>query len=411
MPRDGNTPTDEGVVSIELGVSRRDLMKQMSAAGLAGGIASLAGCSALRQEPEAVAQENQATAGGNDGELPAGLRVPLVPPPTANEMDLSNPQETEREMVFVTHVVDEFMQTAIVGMNDGLHRNGWTGEFVGPAQHDESEQVEILRTTINRLQSGRDVVATTILDRDQYDRPITEAFENNIPVVGFNTSVYAGEYTEMIEEFDNYIPYVGQEFVSAGVSVGQTAIERAQEMLGDGEEIVALPTIIVPGHPALSRRVEGVRMALEAAENVTVLETLNTGTDASEAISRIGDRYRSQPDLNMIIGTAAVDTAAGGRLVESQGLEGEMLVAGFDTPEATVNGIRNGTIEFTVGQDPYSQGYLSTQIAWEYMERGIPMKDYNTGVSIIDESNIDFVEQRDGSMPDLRNWQDENYSI
>lgn len=411
MPRDGNSPTDEGVVSIELGVSRRDLMKQMSAAGLAGGLTALAGCSALRQEQEVAAEGNQQASAASEDELPPALRVPLVPPPTTGEMDLSSPQEVERQMVFVTHIVDEFMQTIIVGMNDGLHRNGWTGEFIGPTNHDEAEQIEILRTTLGRLQGGRDVVATTILDKDQYNRPITEAFENDIPVVSFNTSVYAGEYTEMMEQFDNYIPYVGQEFVSAGVAVGQTAIERARELLGDDAEIVATPTISVPGHPALEQRAEGVEMALDAAENVTLLETLNSGTDAAEAISRVQDRYRAQPDLNMIIGTGAVDTAAGGRLVEGQGLEDEMIVAGFDTPETTLNGIRQGTIEFTAGQDPYSQGYVSTQIAWEYMDRGIPMKDYNTGVSIIDESNIDFVEQRDGSMPELQNWQDENYSV
>lgn len=413
MARGRNNPGDDGVVSIELGVSRRKLMKQLSAVGLAGGAAALAGCNRLRNSPSNQQDNGGGTqnSGGSEQELPPALRVPLVPPPTADQMDLSNPQDGERQMVFVTHVVDEFMQGIIAGVNDGLHKNGWTGEFVGPSQHDEQEQIEILRTTINRLEDGRDVVATSILDENQYDRPINEAFDSNIPVVSFNTNVYSGDFTGMMEEFGNYIPYVGQEFVSAGVAVGQTAIERAQEKLGGDQELVALPGIIVPGHPALEQRVEGVRMALDAHENVRVLETLNTGSDQGEAISRINDRYQANPELNMIIGTAAVDTAAGGRLVENEGLQDEMVVAGFDTPATTIDGIRNGTIDFSVGQDPYSQGYISTQIPWEYMERGIPMKDYNTGVSIIDQNNIDFVERRDGSIPDLIDWQDQNYSV
>jgi hypothetical protein len=45
------------------------------------------------------------------------------------------------------------------------------------------------------------------------------------------------------------------------------------------------------------------------------------------------------------------------------------------------------------------------------MDRGIPMKDYNTGVSIIDADNIDFVERRDGSIPALINYQEQNYSV
>jgi ABC-type sugar transport system substrate-binding protein len=414
MGRGNGDPSNDGVVSIELGVSRRKLLQQLSAAGLAGGAVALAGCNSLRGEPSDQPAENGTpdnSGGGSDDELPPALRVPLVPPPSADEMDLSNPEDGEREMVFVTHVVDEFMQGIIAGVNDGLHKNGWTGEFVGPTQHDEQEQIEILRTTIDRLESGRDVVATTVLSRDQYNRPIREAFENDIPVVSFNTNVYSGQYTEMMDEFGNYIPYVGQEFVSAGVAVGQTAVERAREKLGEDQELVALPNIIVPGHPALEQRVEGVRMALEAADNVRVLETLNTGSDQGEAISRINDRYQANPDLNIIVGTAAVDTAAGGRLVENEGLQDEMIVAGFDTPATTIDGIRQGTIDFSVGQDPYSQGYISTQLAWEYMDRGIPMKDYNTGVSIIDEENIDFVERRDGAIPDLIDYQEENYSV
>jgi hypothetical protein len=39
------------------------------------------------------------------------------------------------------------------------------------------------------------------------------------------------------------------------------------------------------------------------------------------------------------------------------------------------------------------------------------MKDYNTGIAVIDESNIEFVAKRNGAIPDLINWQDDNYSL
>lgn len=414
MVTDGNDSGDGGTISIELGVSRRKLMKQLSAVGLAAGSAGLAGCtSSLRKDqPTKTPQQSQGSgSGGTKDSLPSALRVPLTPPPTADSMDLSNPKDEQRNMVFVTHVVNEFFQPAIAGMNDGLHRNGWKGQFIGPSSHDPAKQVEMLRTTISRLKSGRDVIATTVLDREQYKRPLKEAANKNIPVVGYNTSVYAGEYNEMMKNFGNYIPYVGQEFVSAGVAAGLTAYERAQKQLGKDEKLVVQPAIIVPGHPALQGRVNGIRQALEAQENTKVLETLDTSTDLSKAISRVQDAYSANPDMNVILGTGDVDTAAGGRLVEDKGLKGEMIVGGFDLPEATRSGIKKGTIEFTAGQDPYSQGFMSTQLAWGYMERGVPMKDYNTGITVIDESNIEFAEKRDGAIPQLQNWQKKNYSV
>lgn len=416
MPKDSSNLDDEDVVSIELGVSRRNLMKQLSAAGLAGGAAALAGCSLRDGEPEQTEPPGSGNGNGSSGNggsgdaLPPALRVPIVPPPTADEMDLSNPRNAEREMVFIGIVVDEFQQTIIAGLNDGLHNIGWTGQFIAPQQHDTNGQIELLRSTVGRLDPG-DVVALPILDEDQYEDPIQEALESGIGVIGSNTNVFSGRTDEMLDRFGQYIPYVGQQFIPAGVAITQEAIRRARERIGEDEEIVALPTIIAPGSWALQRRVEGCRMALEAADNVRLLETLNTGEDLSQAISRIQDSYRANPDINLITCTAAVDTGAAGRFVENEGVEDEMVAVGFDTTPSIIEGIQNGTIEATADQDGFSQGYIAAQLAWEYMERGVPMKDYNTGVAVVDDSNIDFVASRDGAVSDLINWQEENYDV
>lgn len=413
MPSEGSPDSEDDLISIDLGVSRRKLMKQLSAAGLVGG---LAGCSSMRSSGQSTPSNGGGTAnesgnGGGEGELPTALRVPLNPPPTADSMNLSSPSHEQRRMVFVTHVVDEFMTGIIVGMNDGLHNLGWKGEFVGPSSHDPAQQVETLNTTISRLRSGRDAIATSILNRDQYTQPINNALDNNIPVASFNTNIFSGEYTEMMDVFGNYIPYVGQNFVEAGVAVGLTGYERAKSILGEDTQIVAQPTTSAPGHPALSARAEGIRMALQAQDDAEVLETLNVSGDQSQAINRVDTQYRSNPDINLILGTALQGAIAGRRLVENKGLKGEMVVGGFDLPEPTLEGIKKGTIEFTAGQDPYSQGNMPVQMMWQYMERGIPMKDFNTGISVIDDENIDFAMQRSGSWGNLQEWQNSNYSL
>jgi len=416
--RDGNAPEHgDEIVSIDLGVSRRNLMKQMSAVGIAGGLSALAGCGGLRSDSQTPTESadgesgdgsgGQSDGGGGSDSLPTALRVPLVPPPTADTMDLANPTHEERQMVFVTHVVDEFMTGIIVGMNDALNNVGWTGEFIGPSSHDPAQQIETLNTTISRLNNGEDAIATSILNKDQYTGPIQNAIDNDIPVASFNTSVYSGQYSEMMDTFGTVIPYVGQKFIEAGVAVGQTGYERATEKV-DGE-IVALPTTSAPDHPALSARAEGIRMALEAQDNVTVLDTLNVSGDLSQAINRVDTKYSSTPDINLILGTALQGAIAGGRLVENNSLQDEMTVGGFDLPGPTLDGIEKGTIDFTAGQDPYSQGNMPVNMMWNYMERGIPMKDFNTGISVIDESNLDFARRRSGSWGDLQSWQDNNY--
>lgn len=408
---------DDDIISIELGVSRRKLMRQLGAAGMATSMASLAGCSGLLQEEGDDDAAGDGTGddgnggGGDDGDdIPSFTRVPLVPPPTADELDLTNPQDPQRRMDFVVHhAANEFFVPVVAGMNDGLHKLGWSGEFIGPTDDDQERQVEILQTKVGELQGQRDVLATSIMDAESYVSPVEQAYENDLAVVCYNTIVDEWDFSFMMEQFGNVVPYVGQQAFPAGNAVGVTAYEKAQEMFGEDEALTVLPCIAVPGHPALQARTDGFVNSIGAQENVEMLEQLDISTDVSQATSRVADAYSANTDINVILGSGFWGPAAAAALMENQDLQGELVVGGFDLPESTIDGIQNGTITFTVGQDPYSQGYISTQLAYEYMDRGIPMKDYITGVSIIDENNIEFAAQRDGAMADLVSWQADNY--
>lgn len=426
---DNDSNTDgKDIVSIELGVSRRDLMKQLGGLGLTGGFVGFAGCNTVRDSstttnPQQTVGTDQGGAGGDGtdnqanqengsgsmgSEIPPFQRVPLTPPPTADEIDYADPADPEREVAFVTHnATNQVFVPAIAMMNDAMNHFGWTGEFTGPTGNNQSKQVEILNTKVETLGAG-DVLATTVLDPEAYMSPVKTAVENDIAVTQWNTTVGGWDYDFMIENFGLVIPYVGQTHFPAGNAVGVTAYEKAEEQL-EADEYVVLATTGVPGHPALQARNEGIRNALARHDNVSVLNLLDVSTDSSQAITRVNDRYNANPDINIILGSGFWAPAAASSLVEDEGLQGEMIVGGFDLPESTLQGIQNGTITFTVGQDPYSQGYITTQLAYEYMDRGIPMKDYITGVSIIDESNIDFASQRSSAWDELVDFQNQNF--
>lgn len=420
---------DDDVVSIELGVSRRKLLKQLSAAGLVSGLSGLAGCSSLRNTQstgtstdtsdsstnddvsnDGNQNQSDGDGGGGGSSIPSFMRVPLIPPPTADQMDLSNPSDATRRMDFVTHNgTNQFFTPVIAGMNDALNKLGWEGEFTGPTGNNQSKQVEIMNTRIDAMQGGRDILGTTILDSESYARPVSRAIENDIPVVQYNTTVDAWDFNTMMDRFGQVLPYVGQQAFPAGNAVGITAFEKAREQFGQDTELTVLPCIGVPGHPALQARTDGFVNSIGAQSNVTMLEQLDVSTDVAQATTRVQDAYNANQDINVILGSGFWGPAAGSALVENQGLEDEIIIGGFDLPESTLQGIRNGTITFTVGQDPYSQGFMSAQLAYAYMDRGMPMKNYITGVSIIDESNIQFASQRSGSWPNLVDFQNNNF--
>jgi ABC-type sugar transport system substrate-binding protein len=419
----------DDVAVIELGVSRRNLLQQLGTLGMLGGMSGLAGCGGLRQGatesptaspsgPADTAAKTGATEGGTENteqadqsaEIPPFTRVPLVPPPTADQMNLEAPEDPERRMDFAVHnATNQFFTPVIAGMNDGLNKLGWQGEMVGPTGNNQARQVEIMNTRIDALQSSRDVLATTVLDAEAYSFPVEQALDNDIPVLQWNTTVDAWDFEFMMDRFGQVLPYIGQRAFPAGNAVGITAYEKALETFGSDAELTVLPCIAVPGHPALQARTDGFVNSIGAQENVTMLDELDVSTDVSQATSRVNDAYNANTDINVILGSGFWGPAAASSLVQNEGLQGEMIVGGFDLPESTLQGILDGTITFTVGQDPYSQGYVTTQLAFEYMDRGIPMKDYITGVSVIDESNIEFANRRSSKWDELVDFQDQNY--
>jgi ABC-type sugar transport system substrate-binding protein len=283
--------------------------------------------------------------------------------------------------------------------------------MLAPNGYGGTRQVEILNTTIDTLESGRDVIGSTIMGSEAYADPVNKALDNDIMFFQWNTTTLDWTPEEMRSRFGRTLPYVGQRAYPAGAAVGVTALEKADELIPD-QELVVQPTLAVPGHPALENRTRGIRAAFEQSDrDVTLLDTLDIGQDISEATSRITDAYNANDGLNVVVGSGFWGPNAASSLIDNEGLQGEFVNGGFDLVESTIDAIRNGTVTFTVGQDPYSQGYVPVQLAFEYMDRGIPPKNYITGVEVIDESSIDFADQRSSAWPDLVNWQEQNYNV
>jgi len=421
--------TDSGdgkeVVSIELGVSRRDLMKQLGALGLAGGVAGFAGCNSIRdastttKSGESVvtnqrtddqqtndqgtnaATDQNGSGGSQSSEIPPFQRVPLTPPPTADQIDYADPTDPEREVAFVTHnATNQVFVPAIAMMNDAMNHFGWTGEFVGPTGNSQSKQVEIMTTKVQTMSAG-DVLATTVLDPSAYKPPVQTAVEKGMAVTQWNTTVGDWDYDFMIENFGMVLPYVGQTHFPAGNAVGVTAYEKAQEQL-DADQYVVLPTTGVPGHPALQARNDGIRNALSQQENVEVLNLLDVSTDSAQAITRVNDRFKANPDINVILGSGFWGPTAGARLMENEGMNrDQMLVGGFDFTTPVLNGIKNDQVSFSVGQDYPAQGYIPLMLAYRWLDRGAPMKDFITGITIVDDTNVEFALKRAKGWSDL----------
>lgn len=415
----------DDVVSIKLGVSRRDLMKQITAIGAVG---SLAGCASLTQSgnensasgssgSSGGSQSGSTGSGGESSDIPDMPFVDYSAPPTDGQVDFSEPTDPERRMDFVIHDASiEFFLVTVVGMNDAMHQLGWTGEFIGPTENNETTQLEFLQNKINELEGGRDALATSVLSRDSYVDPIKNAIDEGIPVVNYNTTVdWSREF--MFDTFGTHIPYVGQPDFPSGNAVGKAAFEIAQQKLDEGTDLVFQPCIEVPGHPALQTRIDGVINYLQSRAEVNVREPLDVTTDVGEARSRIGDALDANPGINIVIGTFSPALAAAARIGQARGITDEIVIGGFDNTPITYEQVQAGNADFTTTQDPYAQGYMPPHLAFKYLDRGAAMKSYETDIAILTRgeyglartSPIEYGARHIQELRKLMQWQQQNY--
>ena len=392
-------PLGDDVIDIKAGtgVSRRDVMKQITAALGTGALASLAGCGGLGgngtpTEIDTNEPQSQSDGGGGNGDVPNYQLVDLTPPPTTLDYQSEPPS---RSITMVTHDAStSFVVPIIAGLHDAARQLGWEANFTGPTSGaDVNRQVEIIESAID---SGVDAIATTIIDENAYDQAISRAFEEDTPVVSYNTNPLNRD--QMRDKFGRALAYTGQGQVGAGYVCGLALLER----LPDDATTVTIGTCC-PGASFSENRSAGMEMAIEQNSDLELTNMIELTTQASEGVTAVENHVTSNPDVDGIIGTDAFTWFIGDAL-ENQGMEDDIVGGGFDLTGETLEHISNDVLKFTVGQDPYSQGYVPTNQMFQYLDRGIPPKNYPTGAEVIDTENIEFARKR-SDWGTLREWQ------
>jgi len=102
-----------------------------------------------------------------------------------------------------------------------------------------------------------------------------------------------------------------------------------------------------------------------------------------------------------VIGLWSYNGPAIAAAIDALGKKGKVLAAVFDEEDGTLNGIANDTVQVTVVQKPFQFGYLSAKWMHELATKGEtakaslpPTKVIDTGVEIIDKSNVATFKQK-----------------
>jgi ABC-type sugar transport system substrate-binding protein len=265
---------------------------------------------------------------------------------------------------FVTHVLgNPFIQSIIDAAQFAAEDLGVELEVQGPAGGSPEEQIALIQGFQN---AGVDGIATSV-PGSTLAAPINEIVAAGTPVVQFNlldTGVDA--------------PYVGEKSVESGRILGRAVLD----ILG-GNEASGLVIIgnCFPGFPVLENRSKGVQEALADAPGIEVDADNDVTVDPVTNYAAWEALLTANPDAVALIGLCAPDLASLGPL-QAANPDIDFVAGGYDLTADNLAALEAGTVDVSIGQTPFVQGYLPVKMLYDTI----------TGATDVDLSQGGFID-------------------
>jgi ribose transport system substrate-binding protein len=182
------------------------------------------------------------------------------------------------------------------------------------------------------------------------------------------------------------ISYIGSSNVELGKNAGQLILKA----LPEGGKCMGF--VGLPGADNARERIEGVKEVLKGSK-VELVDVRGDDIDQTRAKRNVEDTLAAMPDVTCMVGFYSYNTPRIYEVLKESGKLGQIKVIGFDEDAITLGGVREGTIEGTVVQNPYEWGYQGMKLMAKYLEgdkSGIPADGLIiVPGQVIDKANVD----------------------
>jgi simple sugar transport system substrate-binding protein/ribose transport system substrate-binding protein len=269
-------------------------------------------------------------------------------------------------------VSNEFAPFIRKGVEQAQAADGVKVRFVGPVGADADGQIN----EIESLMDTMDGLAISSVSSDALAPLIDRVIAAGIPVVTYNTD----------NAQSKRLVFAGQDLVQSGREAG-----KLMAKVLDGKGKVIITTIDAAAQWSLDRE-KGAREALAATPGITVVQTVNTGTDPQKIYAAIENAMLANPDVTGILSLECCSTPAAGSWVDRNKKTGQVKVVGFDLVDQTVQLVSSGAIQATIDQAPEKQGYEAVDLLVKFL-KGQPIDNVDTGVGIYTKENIGSVKK------------------
>ena len=289
------------------------------------------------------------------------------------------PSTPKWKFVFVNHVTtNPFFTPTQYGAQDACALLNCEFQWTGSKDSIVAEMVNATKTAISAKADG---IALAVVDKDAFKAPVDEALAAGIPVVSYNADGAKDD------PGTSRLSYIGQGLYDSGFQLGQRAIASGLES-GDVVGFIA-----TPGALNIQPRIDGASDAIKQSGKSLKFTPVGTNADVTKGLSIIDAYAQGHPDLAGMLAVDAGSTQSVGQVVQKYKMRDKNLkvAGGFDLVPETLNAIKGGSLDYTIDQQPYLQGFLPVLYLYMYKLSGglVFPSETNTGLLFVTKDNVD----------------------
>jgi ribose transport system substrate-binding protein len=282
----------------------------------------------------------------------------------------------KKELVFVVNGASDFWKLAEAGVKKAqTELPNYDLEFKYPEQAAAAIQQRLMDDLVA---AGADAIMVSAVD----PKTSTEALNR----IGSQVPLFT---TDSDAPASNRVAYIGSSNTDAGKQAGEIALKA----LPNGGKCIGFVGLL--GADNARERIEGMKAAL-AGSKVELVDVRGDDIDQTRAKRNVEDALAANPDVPCLVGFYSYNTPRIYEVLKESGKLGQIKVIGFDEDPITLGGVREGTIEGTVVQQPYEWGYQGMKLMAKYLEGDKSMIPANKlliiPTKVIDKANVDAFE-------------------
>src|ERR1700678_227884 len=293
-------------------------------------------------------------------------------------------EKSEHYFLIATNINLTYWQSAHEGFTRAAAEYGVSEEIRGPEAFTPTIEVDEFRAAVARKPAG---ILVSVADPSLMGPEINKAIAAGIPVITVDSDAPDSQR----------LYFIGTNNLEAGRLGGQRV---TAELNGKGNVVF----FTMPGQPNLEERLKGYKDAFSAYPGIKIVEVFDMKGESGTAMDKANE-YLARTGASKIDAFICLEASAGkdvGEAFKRNKVQGTLLMA-MDVDRATLDLVKDGTIQATISQKPYTMALLGLKALDDIHH--YPLKPLNrvyeldpmsllpafvdTGVSLVDKSNVD----------------------